>query len=49
MATPQTNREATMRIKAMVRTRRIEARVRETRERHSRDYLYAATARGRRA
>ena len=36
-----------MRYQGMVRTRRIEARVRETRERHRRDYLYAATARGR--
>jgi hypothetical protein len=31
----------------MVRTRRIEARAQATRERHTRDYLYAATARGR--
>jgi len=35
-----------MHIRAMIRTRRIEARVLQTRERHSRDYLYPATARG---
>jgi hypothetical protein len=37
-----------MRLMAMVRTRRIEARARAARERHTRDYLYAATAKGRR-
>jgi hypothetical protein len=49
MTTPQTNREATMRLMAMIRSRRIEARVQATRERHTRDYLYSATAKGRRA
>jgi hypothetical protein len=36
-----------MRYLTIVRTRRIEARVRETRERYARRYLYAATAKGR--
>ena len=36
--------EATMRYEAMIRTRSIEARVAATRERHARNYLYAATA-----
>ena len=36
-----------MRYLAMMRTRRIEARVRATRERYARRYLYAATAKGR--
>jgi hypothetical protein len=35
-----------MRYEAMIRTRSIEARVAATRERHTRNYLYAATARG---
>jgi hypothetical protein len=40
------NSEATMRYAAIIRTRTIDARVAATRERHARNYLYAATARG---
>jgi hypothetical protein len=36
-----------MRYPKSMRTRMIEARVRDTRERYARRYLYAATAKGR--
>ena len=36
-----------MRFMSMIRTRRIEVKARAARERHARDYLYAATAKGR--
>jgi hypothetical protein len=36
-----------MRYLTAMRTRTIEARLRETRERYARRYLYAATAKGR--
>jgi len=36
-----------MRMQMMIRTQSIDARVRATRERYARDYLYTATARGR--
>jgi hypothetical protein len=35
-----------MRHQTMIRTRSIDARVAATRERHTRSYLYAATAKG---
>ena len=38
-----------MRYLTMMRTRKIEAQVRASRERYARRYLYAATATGRRA